>query len=159
VEVIEGVAWTGCLSVLVAEAAAGKTFLFLDMGACLADGAVWHRRRVTPGSVAYLSFEANALSLRLDALRERAGRTLQHLHLLDARDPLSPRLGRDGTETPSLGEASAARALASLAARLAAASEPPIVCLMIDTIAASMVGSENTTEIVSAYLWAVRRLA
>ena len=158
-EIIEGVAWTGCLSVVVSEPAAGKTFVLLDMGACLADGVPWHGRRVTPGSVAYLSFEANALSLRLDALREQGGRTIQSLHLLDSRDPLSPRLARDGTETPSRGEAVAARQLARLATRLQSAGEPPIVCLMLDTVAASMVGSENTTEVVSAYFRAVRRLA
>ncbi len=30
VEIIEGVAWAGCLSVLVSESGAGKTFVLLD---------------------------------------------------------------------------------------------------------------------------------
>jgi hypothetical protein len=156
--VIEGVAWAGCVTALVSEPAAGKTFVLLDQGACISAGVPWHRRRVVHGSVAYLSFEANALGLRLMALRE-AGRPPTHIHILAASEPLSPRIGRDGTETPSIGETIASEKLADLATQLREESAPPIVIIMVDTISASLAGSENSAEVVAAYLRAVRRIA
>ena len=112
------------MTVLVSESGAGKTFVLLDLAAAVSDRQAWHGRAVRPGSVAYVSFEGDALGLRLRALRE-AGAPLAELHLLQAREPLSPRVERDGLERPSPGEPAVAGALAELAARLATTGRPP----------------------------------
>jgi AAA domain len=112
---------------------------------------------VRAGSVAYVSFEGDALGLRLRALRE-AGTDLSHLHVLQAGEPLSPRVDRDGTESPSAGETALGGALAELTARLTAQAAPPLTLLIVDTVRASLVGSEDRSEDVAAYLRAMRRL-
>jgi RecA-family ATPase len=155
--VIAGIAWRGRVTVLVAESGAGKTFLLLDLAAAVSDGRPWHDRRVRLGSVAYISFEGDAFTLRMQALHE-AGATQAHVHLLEAREPLSPRVARDGTEEPSRDEQRLAASLATLAAELAAGGAPPLGLLVIDTVRASMTGSEDRSEDVAAYLRAVRRL-
>lgn len=155
--VVEGLAWAGCVTVLVGESGAGKSFVALDLVAALADGRAWHGRDVRRGSVAYVSFEGDALGLRLKALHE-AGFSLEDVYVLPARDPITPQLGRDGAEQVSMGEAALAEALAVLAARLAAEGKPPLVLIVIDTLRASHAGSEDSSEDVSAYLRAVRRL-
>ena len=73
VEIVEGVVAADSLTVIVAESGAGKTFVQLDMAATVSDHLPsWHGRAVEPGSVVYLSFEGDALGLRLRALREMA---------------------------------------------------------------------------------------
>ncbi len=155
--IIEGVAWKGALSVLVSESGAGKTFLLLSAAAAVSGGMPWAGRAVHSGSVAYLSYEGDALNLRLHALVAHQGHRLEHLHILHATDPLSPVTAR-GIETTSPGEATATDALRTLVAELEAAKRPPIVLLIIDTVRASLAGSEDSSEHVSAYLRAVRRL-
>jgi hypothetical protein len=157
VTIVGGVVWAGAVTTLVAEAGAGKTFVALDLGAAVADARPWHGRAVREGSVAYCSWEGDALALRLLGLRE-AGATLAHLHLLRASAPLSPSVDRDGLERPSAGELALAEALAELTARLAAAGAPPVRLLVVDTLRASLTGSEDHSEDVAGYLRAVRRL-
>ena len=157
-EIIAGVAWAGCCSVVVSESGAGKTFVLMDVGAAVGAGQPWHGRAVRRGSVACVSFEGDALGLRLVALRD-AGIPLEDFHVVRATDPLSPRVGRDGVEAISFGEVALAGALAELAARLERETRPPIVLVIIDTIRASLAGSEDSSEHVSAYLRTVRRLS
>ncbi len=155
--VVEGAAWSGRTTVLVSESGAGKTFVVLDLAAAVADGRPWHGRAVERGSVAYVSFEGDALGLRLRALRE-AGYTLDDLHVLRASAPVSPRVERDGTEVASMGEAQVSTALADLSLALAAQDRPPVLLVIVDTVRASMTGSEDSSEHVSAYLRAVTRM-
>jgi hypothetical protein len=157
VVVIAGIAWRQSVTVLVSESGAGKTFVLLDQAAAVSDGRAWHGRAVQQGAVAYISYEGDALGLRLRALQE-AGAALAHLHVLRAREPLSPRVERDGNELPSLGERLLAEDLRVLATTLANAGAPPLGLIIIDTVRASLVGSEDRSEDVSAYLRAVRRL-
>lgn len=156
-EVVEGVAWAGCITVLVSESGTGKTFVLLDLAAKISDGLRWHGREVLHGSVAYASFEGDAMSRRLEALRRTHGHRLEHLYLVRASDPISPHVTRDG-ETRSIGERDLDAALQRLHEDLSAAQRPPIRLLIIDTARASMAGSEDSSEHVSAYLRAVRRL-
>lgn len=158
VEIIEGVASAGRVSVFVSEPGSGKTFITLDMAAHVSAGLSWHRRAVHAGSVAFVSYEGDALGLRLRALREVAGQKLEHVHILRASDPLSPLIDRDRIERPSRGELDLLAALLNLRDDLAKAGSPPIVLLVIDTVRASLSGSEDSSESVSAYLRAVRRL-
>ena len=154
---IEGVAYADRVSVLVAESAAGKTFVLLDAAAHVSADLAWHGRNVVGGSVLYISFEGDAIGLRLRALRQ-IGHTLEHVHILQASDPLSPLVDRERVESPSRGELTVTDAITQLAADLAATNRPPIRLVVIDTIRASLSGSEDSSESVSAYLRAARRL-
>ncbi len=111
-----------------------------------------------PGSVVYVSYEGDALGLRLQALHDTADRRLEHVYIIRPTDPLSPIVTRDGSEVASIGEVTLTAALGTLRAELAAAGRPPIVLPIIDTVRQSMSGNENDSESVSAYLRAVRRV-
>jgi hypothetical protein len=156
-EIVEGIAWGGCVTVLVSESGTGKTFVLLDLAGAVSDGVPWHGRAVREGSVVYLSYEGDALGLRLRALRDVSGRRLEHLYIVRGSDPLSPRANREG-EDCSVGELAVAAALESLTVELATARRPPISLIVIDTVRASLSGSEDSSEHVAAYLRAVRRV-
>lgn len=158
VAIVEGIAWAGCLTVLASESGTGKTFVLLSAAAHVSSDVPWLGRAVQQGSVAYLSFEGDALGLRLRALQDIEGHRLEHVYVLRPHDPLSPRVSREGAEEPTLGELAVASALETLAAELAATKRPPINLLVIDTVRASLAGSEDNSGDVSAYLRAVRRL-
>jgi hypothetical protein len=156
--IVDGIAWAGSITTLVSEPGVGKTFLLLDLAAAVSDGRfAWQGRRVCHGSVAYLSYERDALGVRLLGLMER-GAPLADLHVIHVPWPLSPRVDRDGTETPSVGEVRVTALLAELAVAVAATDSPPLRLVIIDTVRASLVGSEDSSEPVSAYLRAVARL-
>ena len=159
IAIVEGVAWQDSITVHVAESGAAKTFLQIDLAATVAavDVRTWHGRRVQSGSVAYVSFEGDALSVRLRALVEHADRELDHLHILRATEPLSPRLTRDGEER-SAGEIYLSRQLEALTAVLAERCAPGIVLVVVDTVRASLAGNEDSSEHASAYLRSIRRL-
>jgi GNAT superfamily N-acetyltransferase len=158
VAIIEGIAWAGCLTVVASESGTGKTFVLLSAAAHVSSDVPWLGRAVHQGSVAYLSFEGDALGVRLRALQETEGHRLEHVYVLRPHDPISPRVTREGAEEAALGELAVASALDTLAADLAATQRPPITLLVIDTVRASLSGSEDNSGDVSAYLRAVRRL-
>lgn len=157
VAVIAGLGWAKRITIVVAESGVGKTFVFLGAAASVGDGVDFHGLAVSRGSSAYVAYEGDAFGLRLQALRE-AGFTLEDVHIIRANDPLSPVTGRDGTERASMGEASLAEALANLQAQIVATGRPPLALIIIDTIRASMGGSEDNSADASAYLRAVRRI-
>jgi len=156
--IVQDAAWAGCVSVLVSAPGSGKTFVLLSQAAAISRARPWLGRRVRHGSVAYVSFEGDALGVRLRAIVEDTGDALDHLYVLRATDPISPQVTREGGEMPSAGELAVGNDLVALAADLAAAGLPPIVLLVIDTVRASLTGSEDSSEHVSAYLRGVRRL-
>jgi hypothetical protein len=158
VAIVEGVAWADCVSVVVAESGAGKTFVLLDLAAAVSADLEWHGREVHGGPVAYVSFEGDALGVRLRALREAKGARLEGLYIVRATEPVSPLVGRDGLELPSPGELHLTAAVQRLQADLASAERHPIRLLIFDTVRASMTGSEDRSESVAAYLRAVRRV-
>lgn len=155
--VVEDIVVRGGVSVLAADAGIGKSTLILGMGAAVSDASQWCGRDVVNGSVTAIAFEADDLSLRVQALQEH-GFTLENLYILEASDPISPRVERDGTEHPSPGERFVADELDLLARQLAAEGKPPIRLISIDTVRASLHGSEDSSADVSAYLRAVRRI-
>jgi len=155
--IVDGVAFAGGLTVLVSESGVGKTFVFLDLAAAVADDRAWMGRRVKGGSVVYVTFEGDAFGLRLQALRG-TGRTLKNLCIVHASDPLSPRVTRQGEEERSIGECVLREQLQTLVTELATTGRPPIVLVIIDTVRASMTGSEDSSEHVAAYLRAVKRV-
>jgi len=80
------------------------------------------------------------------------------VHFRRATDSLSPRVLRNGSEEASFGEVSIIAELNALRADLAAKGEPTIGLVIIDTVRASMLGSEDSSEQVSAYLRVIRRI-
>ena len=158
VAIIGGVAYANRLTVLVSESGTGKTFVLLDAAASVSADLDWHGRSVTHGSVAYISFEGDAFGLRLRSLQDAGGHRLEHVHLLRASEPLSPNVDRDRVELPSRGELAVSDALERLATELTDARRPVIRLIVIDTVRASLTGSEDNSEPVSAYLRAVRRI-
>jgi AAA domain len=157
VEIVEGIAWAGCVTVMAAESGGGKTFISTSLAGAVSDGVPWCGRAVVRGSVVYLGFESDALGVRFQALHEVEGRTLDHVYVIRTTDPISPGLTREGEEC-SIGEYTIATELAAIARDVAAAGAPPIRLTVIDTVRQSMSGSEDSSEHVSAYLRAVRRL-
>jgi hypothetical protein len=158
ITIVEGFAFANRVTVIASESSAGKTFVLLSIAAAVSDVGTWCGRAVAVGSVAYLSFEGDALNLRLRALVDVQHRALDNVYLLRAAEPLSPTLGRDRVELPSLGERLAAVEIDALGARLAADGRPAIALVIVDTVRASLTGSEDSSEDVSAYLRVVRRL-
>lgn len=59
--IVEGMARAGSIVVLVGEAGSSKTFIKLSLSAAINDGPDWFGRSVKRGSVAYISFEGDAL--------------------------------------------------------------------------------------------------
>jgi KaiC/GvpD/RAD55 family RecA-like ATPase len=155
-EIVEGVLWADAVTVLVGESGAGKTFVALDLAAAITEGVDWHGRHVLPGSVIYVVFEGS-LKFRLTALERIVGRRLEHFVEFGADLPISPRITRDGEEM-SLGERVLRDHLAAARDMLADRGAPPIRLLVIDTVRASLVGSEDSSEHVAAYLRAVQRV-
>ncbi|MGE3273850.1 MAG: DnaB-like helicase N-terminal domain-containing protein [Vicinamibacterales bacterium] len=157
-EIVEGIVWATCITTLVAESGAGKSFFALDLAGAVSDGVTFHGRDVSSGSVVYIPFEADDLGRRIRALRDVTGRRLEHLYVVPARDALSPAIDRDRVETSSRGELDLRAAIVALRDRLAREERPAIVLIVVDTVRASMSGSEDSSEAVSAYLRAVRRV-
>lgn len=156
-EVIESVAWAGLLTVLVSESGAGKTFVLLDAAAAVSAGLPWHGRTTQEGTVAYCSYEGDALGLRLRAMHQQRGHRFAHLKVLRLSDPISPVVTRDG-ETRSIGERQLQRELEALQKEILERALPPLRLVVIDTIRASMTGNEDASDHTSAYLRVVRRL-
>lgn len=156
-EIVEGVAWAGCVTVLVAESSAGKTFVALDLAAAVSAGLSWHGRAVSQGSVLHVGYEGDAIGLRLRAIHVHRKAALTHVYRVRANAPLSPIVTRDG-ETASMGEVDVRTALKVTRDKLSADELPPLVLIVFDTVRASMSGSEDSSESVSAYLRVIRRL-
>lgn len=157
VAIIDKMLWAGAITTLVAESGTGKTFLNISLVAAISSGTPWHGRPVQHGSVVYLLFEGDAFGLRLRAFQQETGDRFDHLYVLRLHDPLSPQVTRD-EETPSFGERQVRDHLTTLTAWLKDRKLPPVVLLVIDTVRASLVGSEDGSDDVAAYLRVVRRL-
>jgi hypothetical protein len=157
-ETIEGVAWAGLLTVLVAESGAGKTFVLLDAAAAVSAGLPWHGRTTQQGTVAYCAYEGDALGARLRAMHLHSGHRFEHLAVLRLSEPISPMVTlRDG-EQRSAGERQLQRELEALQEDITTEHRPPLRLLIIDTVRASMTGNEDSSEHTAAYLRAVRRV-
>ena len=155
--IIDGIAWADAVSVVVGESTAGKTFVLLDQAAAVSAGVRWHGRDVQQGSVVHIGYEGH-VGLRLRALRDVGRQRLEHVYIIRATDPLSPVIDRDRTEVPSRGELEIGRDLDEIVAHVTVGGLPPVRLVQIDTVRASLAGSEDSSEAASAYLRAVRRL-
>ena len=157
VAIIEGLAWAGQLSLLVAESGTGKTFLALRLAAAVSSGEGVADRRCVAGAVAYISFEGDFLAGRLRALVE-AGHAVDAVYTVRPTAAISPTVLRGQAEAISAGEQAVADALRHLSETLAASGRPPVRLVIVDTVSASMDGSASDDATTAAYLRAVRRL-
>lgn len=171
--VLERFAWEGALTIWIAPPNEVKTFALLAAAAAVSstsqaemfdadadEFAPGHflGLRAQSGSVIYVSFESgDALGMRSKALQDR-GLDMKHFHLVRASDPISPSLERDGTETQSPGAARLAKTITETIRQIKERKGPPVVLLIIDTVRASLSGSEDSSEDVSAYIRALRGL-
>ncbi len=157
-EVVEGIAWASKVTAVIGSSGSGKTFFTYSIGAHVGWGERLHGRRVRRASVANLAYERDGIGLRLRALEQFHRRPLENFYAVHAEAPLSPRIGRDGLELPSPGELAATDALEHLSTDLERAGAPPLGLVIVDTARASMTGSEDSSDNVSAYLRALVRM-
>jgi len=74
--IVKGVLPCEGLAALYGPSASGKSFLALDLLACVADGRAWFGRKVRPVPVTYCALEGEAgLSQRMQAYQRRHGAT------------------------------------------------------------------------------------
>jgi RecA-family ATPase len=156
VEVVQGIAYENKVTVLVSESGAGKTFVLFGISAAVSSDISWLGRNVQYGSVAYVSFEGDALGLRCRAIKEAQGHRLDNVYFLRACSPLSPIIDYDQHETSSPGAMLVKAQLRELSNSLTASGRPPIRLVVIDTVRASMTGSEDKSENIAAYMREVR---
>lgn len=137
------------LAFLVGPPGAGKSFIAIDILARIASGRPALERRTRQVGVAYLAAEsANGMRKRIKAWRTVHGGPAP-FHLIPQALDL-----RSEADVAGL-----AAALAEMAAELAAAGEPPLGVLAIDTVAAAMPGgNENDGADMSDLIARVQRL-
>jgi hypothetical protein len=155
-EIVEGIVYENGLTVMVAESGTGKTFVGLALAAAANDGVSWHARVVERCSVAYVTFEGDAMGLRIRAVHEMTGQRMDHVYIIRAQEPISPLITRDGEE-PSAGERRLRQAVRALRDAVEH-TDRPLRLMFIDTARASMTGSEDSSESVAAYMRGVRRI-
>lgn len=146
------------VSVLIGESGTGKTFVALDMAISIANKDAWYGYDVKRGSVAYFSWEGDAFGLRLQAIQQK-GDNLDNFYFFRASLPLSPILHKDNrAEERSQGQIWVESQLTVLKEYLEAKELPPITAVFIDTVRASLSGSEDSSENVAAYIRATRQI-
>lgn len=156
-EVVEDIAAPGCVTVLVSESGAGKTFVAIDIAAAVSAGLPWHSRLTLEGTVVYLTWEGT-LGRRFRAAHDVRGHRLDNVYVIGCHEPISPRLGRDGSEDRSLAELALISDIEQLRLHLEADGRPPVRLIVFDTARASMAGSEDASDSVAAYIRAVRHV-
>jgi hypothetical protein len=128
---VEGVAYQNGLISLIGKYGTYKTFILLELAFCIAVGADWHGRRVTPGAVVYVYAEgAHGIKKRLAACKRAYGYT-------------------GGAGIYFLPTSVLVSDPAQVAAFLLAIGELPvdsIAAVFIDTVARNMAGNENTVD-------------
>lgn len=71
-ELVEGILGTAATAVMYGDSNAGKTFLVVDLAACVAAGLDWMGRPTRPGVVIYMAAESpGSVKLRVAAWRRR----------------------------------------------------------------------------------------
>jgi RecA-family ATPase len=157
VEIVEGIVCANTVTILPAESGTGKTFVLLDLQAAVCDGTPWHGRETLQGCTAHISYEGDALNLRLRAIAQHTPHRLEHVFVLRGTDPITPRLTRDGEER-SIGERALSRSLSDLVEQTLREQLPPLRLVVMDTVRASHAGSDDASDAAAAYLRSIRRL-
>jgi AAA domain len=140
---IEGVVPEGS-SVIYGRSSSFKSFVALDMALCVAAGLPWHGHDVQTGAVLYVAGEGGGgLAQRIAAWQAAH----EHEH---------PDLSAIRFLTRSI-DVLDARATEQLARTVEELPEPPVL-VVVDTLARSMIGDENSTRDMGTFVAALDRL-
>jgi RecA-family ATPase len=123
------------MSVVYGGSNTGKTFLVLDLSACITLGKEWHGRRVRKGTVVYIAAEGGlGLAERLTAYRQHRGIKVNDVPLYIIPEPID--LCRRYADVPLL-----LQRIGELP------KEPPLELIVIDTLSRAMAGgNENSPD-------------
>ena len=143
-----------------AESNTGKSFVGLDLSLCVAQGEGFHGKRTKKSGVLYFFIEADQVDLRLAALRQHIGLQPEQLLSTPVRFVQSPLTlastqGRDGHSGVTTDVARFREAVAAVRAEFAA-MDLDLSLIHIDTMRASMRGSENDDAAIADYVGVVR---
>lgn len=129
------------LSLMFGDPASGKSFNAVDMACCIATGKDWHGHKVLAGRVLYIAGEGNrGYSARCAAWSILNGTCLDHA-------PLS-----FSSKTVNLSDPKAAAQLnAEITMMTNETGEPPRL-IIVDTVARTMDGDENSTRDMAVFV-------
>ena len=140
---IQGVIEKGTLAAVIGESGSGKSFLALDLAACVQTGKPWHGRDVQQGDVVYLAGEGRSgLVRRIGAWEHRYKDSLDDL-MISSR---AIDLGDRRNQLPKVQQA------------LQALEKPPVL-IVIDTLARHHTGDENSASEMSSFISNLDRLS
>jgi 5S rRNA maturation endonuclease (ribonuclease M5) len=137
---VEDLIPAGGFGTMIGKPGALKTFAGIDIGLSVATGATWHGRETKQGSVLYISAEGAAgFGQRISAWEK-------------ARSREAPDTFRVITDAPQLLRPDEVEEI------IATALDDPPVIVILDTVARTMGGDENSTKDMSDYVNAVGRI-
>lgn len=141
---IKGILPQDSLAVAFGEPGHGKSFIAIDMAACVATGAEWHGHKTKPGSVFYIAGEGrHGLSMRFLAWSLARGISLQDVPLAVSTTPIALNDPDSGIRVKL-----AVNAMAEQLGR-----EPALI--VIDTLARNFAGDENSTKDMNDFIRAL----
>lgn len=143
---VEGLFEASSLALLFGDPGSGKSFIAIDLAACIATGLPFHGREVAAGAVFYIAGEGhNGLRRRFSAWEKDAGVSLNDAPLFTSKGAAN---FLDGDSAKRVAEAVAALA-----------KQCPPRLIIVDTLARSFgEGDENSTKDMNAFVRAMDNL-
>lgn len=146
---VEGLIERGNMVLVFGDPAAGKSFLTIDLGACVATGAAFHRRAAKAGAVIYIAGEGHSGLAR----RRMAWEIEKGIKLADCRAPLFV-----STVAGNFLDAPTTEAVIAEIKATAEIEGPPAL-IIVDTLARNFgSGDENSTSDMNRFVAAIDRL-
>ena len=140
---IEGMLEQEALTMCFGSPGAGKTFAVLDMAMCIAAGKAWHGKEVEQGLVLYIAGEGHAgFARRVAAWSKANDVSLSEVPFYKSNSAV---IMNDETDAEELQQE-----LQSIADSI---GKPKLIVL--DTLARTMIGDENSSERVGEYIKAL----
>ena len=145
--IIKGLIETESLAQIFGESGSGKSFIALDIAACIASGTPFHGHEVKQGAVIYIAGEGhNALKRRLLAWERLSEISLDHAPLFLSM------------AAAQFLDAASAQAVADAVDQVVRTEGPPAL-IIVDTLARNFgPGDENATKDMSNFVAAMDRL-
>ena len=145
--IIKGLIETDSLAQIFGDSGSGKSFIALDLAACIASGTTFHQHKVKQGAVIYIAGEGhNGIKRRLTAWE-------RHNHVPLDTAPLF--LSQAAAQFL---DATSAQAVASAVNKIVLSEGPPAL-IIVDTVARNFgPGDENATRDMSNFVAAMDAL-
>jgi AAA domain len=135
---VDGLLSTTAMTLAYGESGSGKTFTMVDLACRIAAGRPWYGLDTQQGVVVYVAAEApKSVERRVWAWRQYHG--VEHLPLVVARSPVDLLRGGDP------------EAIIAMLAQIRS-EHGQIALVVIDTLARAMVGNENSSEDMGAFV-------